>query len=89
MSASTDSERSTVSQKLRIAVPVESGEGLSAVRSAHFGHAAGFVLVDVIGGTPESSRCLPTHSETVDQAVAAILEGRTTEFGHQHTCRGH
>lgn len=35
---------------LRIAVPVESGEGLEAVRSQHFGHAPGFVLVDIVDG---------------------------------------
>jgi predicted Fe-Mo cluster-binding NifX family protein len=53
-----------MSDHIRIAVPVEHGEGLEAVRSAHFGHAAGFALVDVTDGVPVGVTMLanPPHS---------------------------
>jgi predicted Fe-Mo cluster-binding NifX family protein len=48
-----------MSENLRVAVPVESGEGLAAVRSAHFGHAAAFAVVDVVDGAPVAVGLLP------------------------------
>lgn len=53
-----------MSVRIRIAVPVDSGDGLEAVRSAHFGHAAGFALVDVADGVPVGVTMLanPPHS---------------------------
>ena len=80
-----------MSEKLRIAVPVEDGEGLDAVRSAHFGHAAGFAIVDVDAGNDEVAVGMltnPPHSHggcmtTVNllaangvQAVSAAGMGR-------------
>jgi predicted Fe-Mo cluster-binding NifX family protein len=44
---------------IRIAVPVESGDGLEAIRSAHFGHSAGFALVDVAGGVAVGVSMVP------------------------------
>ncbi len=79
-----------MSDTLRIAVPVEGGEGLEAVRSAHFGHSAGFALVDVEDGAPVAVSMLvnPPHAQggcmtTVNllaangvQAVSAAGMGR-------------
>jgi predicted Fe-Mo cluster-binding NifX family protein len=125
-----------VTEDMVIAVPTESGEGLEAVRSAHFGHAAGFVLVGVDAHGVRTTRTIanPPHmqggcmttvrllaesgatavsaagmgggplrgltdagiavhfdakSSTVDQAVQAILDGRTESFGEDHACQGH
>ena len=125
-----------MTEKTRIAVPIEGGEGLDARRSAHFGHAAGFALVDLESGVPAEVRMLanPPHSHggchvtvdllasngvhavsaagmgrgplmgllnagiqvhhdvesaTVGEAVRAIAEGRTQEFGADHVCQGH
>ena len=119
-----------------IAVPIESGEGLQAVRSAHFGQATGFVLVEVgpnglgevrtIANPPHSEGgCMSTvqlltangvtavsavgmgggplnglthagvavhfdpGSQTVEQAVEALMNGRTTPFGDDRVCQGH
>lgn len=121
---------------VRIAVPIEGGEGLSAIRSEHFGHSAAFALIDVVGGeatefaiitNPPHTQggCMTTvnllaahdvqvvsaagmgqgplmgliaagievhhdgESKTVGEAVAAVLEGRTTTFGSDQACRGH
>lgn len=121
---------------MRIAVPVEGGEGMSATRSAHFGHAAGFAIVDVADGVTAGVAMLanPPHTQggcmttvnllafqnvtavsaagmgggplngllragiavhhdaesaTVGEAVAAIVEGRTSAFGTDHACQGH
>lgn len=54
-----------MTDSMRIAVPVESGEGLGAIRSAHFGHAAGFALVDVADGVPNGVRMVlnPPHTQ--------------------------
>lgn len=51
-------------ETIRVAVPVESGEGLEAQRSAHFGHAAAFALVDVTAGKPAGVMMLanPPHA---------------------------
>ncbi|PKQ16306.1 MAG: dinitrogenase iron-molybdenum cofactor biosynthesis protein [Actinobacteria bacterium HGW-Actinobacteria-7] len=125
-----------MSESMRIAVPVESGEGLEAVRSEHFGHSAAFAIVDVEDGAPVATGILPNppHSQggcmttvnllaangvqavsavgmgrgplnglmqvgiaihhdaasaTVGEAIAAIIEGRTTPFGSDHACQGH
>jgi predicted Fe-Mo cluster-binding NifX family protein len=129
-------EDKTLSENMLIAVPIESGEGLDAVRSAHFGHAAGFVLVEVgakgvgavrtIANPPHSQGgCMTTvnllakcgvttvsaagmgggplngladagiavhfdpESPTARLAVAAVLDGRTTQFGKNQVCQGH
>lgn len=53
-----------MSERMRIAIPVESGEGLDGIRSAHFGHAPAFALVDVENGAPVSVEMLanPPHT---------------------------
>jgi predicted Fe-Mo cluster-binding NifX family protein len=55
----------TMAADMVIAIPVESGEGLQAVRSAHFGHAAGFVLVSVSGDDVREVRTIanPPHTQ--------------------------
>jgi predicted Fe-Mo cluster-binding NifX family protein len=52
-----------MADKMRIAIPIEAGEGLDAVRSAHFGHAAAFAIVDVEDGEPRAVQTLenPPH----------------------------
>lgn len=68
---------------MRIAIPVEQGEGLAAVRSAHFGHAAGFALVDVVDGAAgevtmlvnpphEHGGCLSTVNILAAHGVSAV-----------------
>lgn len=52
-----------MTQTLRIAVPTEGAGGLTAPRSAHFGHAASFTVVDVVEGQIAGSSVLvnPPH----------------------------
>lgn len=54
-----------MSQTARIAVPTEGAGGLTAPRSAHFGHAPSFTIVDVADGviTGASSVVNPPHSQ--------------------------
>lgn len=42
-----------------IAIPTRGEGGLDAERSAHFGHADSFTLVDIEDGTIASSRAIP------------------------------
>ncbi len=35
---------------MKLAIPAESGSGLEAIRSGHFGHAAFFVMVEIEDG---------------------------------------
>jgi predicted Fe-Mo cluster-binding NifX family protein len=48
-----------MSARSRIAIPIESGQGLEAVRSAHFGHSPAFAIVDVEDGSPVATGILP------------------------------
>lgn len=50
--------------RIRIAVPVDGGSGMEATRSSHFGHAAGFALVDIEDGAPGAVTMLanPPHT---------------------------
>jgi predicted Fe-Mo cluster-binding NifX family protein len=52
-----------MSETIRVAVPTEGSGGLDAVRSAHFGHADSFTLVDVVDGSIVSGRAItnPPH----------------------------
>lgn len=54
-----------MSDRTRIAVPVDSGSGMEATRSPHFGHAAGFALVDVEDGVPGAVTMVtnPPHTQ--------------------------
>jgi len=58
-----------------IAVPIESGEGLQAVRSAHFGQAAGFVLVEVGAEGVGAVRTIanPPHSQGGCMSTVQLL----------------
>lgn len=58
-----------------VAVPMESGEGLSAVCSPHFGHAAGFVLISVDGESVSAVRTItnPPHAEGGCMAIVRLL----------------
>lgn len=64
-----------MTEKTRIAVPVESGEGLNATRSAHFGHAPSFAIVDVADGAPLTVEMLPNppHSHGGCGATVGLL----------------
>jgi predicted Fe-Mo cluster-binding NifX family protein len=75
-----------MSESIRIAVPIESGEGLDAVRSMHFGHAAGFVLIDIKDGEPvaqgtiinpphESGGCMTTVNLLASAGAQAVSAG--------------
>jgi predicted Fe-Mo cluster-binding NifX family protein len=61
--------------KTRVAIPVESGDGMDAVRSAHFGHAAGFVLVDTEDGAPVSAHRIdnPPHTHGGCTSIVSVL----------------
>jgi predicted Fe-Mo cluster-binding NifX family protein len=125
-----------MSDTLKIAVPTSGAGGLDAQRSAHFGHADSFTIVDVADGAIVGERSVvnPPHvhggcgmtvamladagvgtaivvgmgggplaamnahgmkplfddqSPTPRAAVEAYLAGELTEFGGNHTCRGH
>lgn len=67
-----------MSEVMRIAVPVEQGDGLSAIRSEHFGHAAGFVLVDVVDGAPTSVEIVtnPPHEHGGCTITVSLLAAK-------------
>jgi predicted Fe-Mo cluster-binding NifX family protein len=52
-----------MTERIRIAVPTEGPGGLDAPRSAHFGHATSFTLVDIEDGAIASSGVImnPPH----------------------------
>jgi predicted Fe-Mo cluster-binding NifX family protein len=54
-----------MSERIRIAVPTEGEGGLDAARSAHFGHAGSFTIVDVEGGfmSPAGVVVNPPHQQ--------------------------
>jgi predicted Fe-Mo cluster-binding NifX family protein len=64
-----------VTENMVIAVPIESGEGLDAVRSAHFGHASGFVLVsfDARGIGAVQTLVNPPHSQGGCMSTVRLL----------------
>ena len=53
-----------MSENVRIAVPIEGGQGLEAVRSAHFGHSAAFAVVEVEDGVIVATEVIanPPHT---------------------------
>lgn len=53
-----------MSEKMRVAVPIQSGQGLDALRSEHFGHSEAFAIVEVEDGEPVATGILvnPPHS---------------------------
>lgn len=53
-----------MSENMRIAVPISSGQGLDALRSEHFGHSEAFAIVEVEAGEPVATGILvnPPHS---------------------------
>lgn len=71
-----------MSDTIRVAVPVESGEGLEALRSAHFGHAAAFALVDVAEGAATAVTMLPnpphSHGGCGTTVNLLVAQGVTT-----------
>lgn len=64
-----------MSYVLRVAVPVESGTGLDAVFSPHFGHAPGFALIDVSQGASHFVRMIenPPHGAGGCGATVSLL----------------
>jgi predicted Fe-Mo cluster-binding NifX family protein len=66
-----------MSQVLRIAVPSNGAGGLDAPRSAHFGHADSFTVVDVADGAivGGSSFINPPHSQGgCGQTIAGLAQ---------------
>jgi predicted Fe-Mo cluster-binding NifX family protein len=64
-----------MTQRIRIAVPTEAAGGIDAPRSAHFGKAGSFTLVDVEDGTIVSSGNImnPTGEHGGCGATVAVL----------------
>lgn len=60
---------------IRVAVPVESGEGLEARRSAHFGRSEAFAVVDVADGQTGDVQMLanPPHGHAGCMSTVALL----------------
>jgi len=67
-----------MTQNRRVAVPVESGDGLGAVRSAHFGHAPGFAVVEVDDGVATFIEMLanPPHTQGGCMTTVNLLASR-------------
>ena len=66
-----------MTERIRIAVPTEGVGGIDAPRSAHFGHADSFTIVDVEGGVIASDGAItnPPHSSGGCGSVVATLAG--------------
>ncbi|HEY5517473.1 MAG TPA: NifB/NifX family molybdenum-iron cluster-binding protein [Coriobacteriia bacterium] len=64
-----------MTEPIRIAVPTEGPGGIDAPRSAHFGHAASFTLVDVKDGAIASSAVImnPPHVQGGCGATVGML----------------
>ena len=64
-----------MTERTRIAVPTEGVGGIDAPRSAHFGHADSFTIVDVEGGAiaSDSSIANPPHVSGGCGSVVATL----------------
>jgi len=64
-----------LSERIRLAIPSNGAGGLDAPRSAHFGHADSFTLVDVVDGqiTGGESLVNPPHSQGGCGATVMLL----------------
>lgn len=64
-----------MTDRVRIAVPTEGPGGIDAPRSAHFGHATSFTLVDVADGAIVSSAVImnPPHEQGGCGATVGML----------------
>ena len=64
-----------MSELIRLAVPTEGAGGLDAPRSAHFGHADSFTIMDIENGAIVSETALvnPPHESGGCGAVVAAL----------------
>lgn len=64
-----------MSTSLRIAIPTEDAGGLTSPRSAHFGHAPSFTIVEVVDGQITSATMLvnPPHSHGGCGATVQLL----------------
>ena len=64
-----------MSEKIRIAVPTNGPGGIDAPRSAHFGHADSFTVVDVIDGQVEGAEAMvnPPHAHGGCGMTVAML----------------
>jgi predicted Fe-Mo cluster-binding NifX family protein len=64
-----------MTDRIRIAVPTEGPGGIDAPRSAHFGHASSFTLVDVEGGAITSAAVImnPPHEHGGCGATVGML----------------
>ncbi len=67
-----------MTERTRIAVPTEGAGGIDAPRSAHFGHADSFTIIDVEGGAiaADSSIVNPPHVSGGCGSVVATLAQR-------------
>lgn len=64
-----------MNERIRIAVPTEAEGGIDAARSAHFGHAGSFTIVDVQGGvlSPAGVVSNPPHEHGGCGATVGLL----------------
>jgi predicted Fe-Mo cluster-binding NifX family protein len=64
-----------MSERIRLAIPTNGAGGLDAARSAHFGHADSFTLVDVAGGQILGGEALanPPHEHGGCGATVMLL----------------
>jgi predicted Fe-Mo cluster-binding NifX family protein len=70
-----------MAQRVRIVVPTEGPGGVDSPRSAHFGRAGSFTLVDVVGGAIASAGAVMNPSR--DQGGCAATVATLAEIGVQ------
>jgi predicted Fe-Mo cluster-binding NifX family protein len=64
-----------MTERTRIAIPTEGEGGIDAPRSAHFGHADSFTIIDVEGGVVTSDAAIvnPPHASGRCGSVVGTL----------------
>ena len=81
-----------MSQTIRIAVPTSAEGGIDAPRSAHFGHAESFTIVDVAEGRIAGSTVVtnPPHSHGgCGQTVRLLADNDDASCRHRRAVRRH
>jgi predicted Fe-Mo cluster-binding NifX family protein len=70
-----------MSERIRIAVPTEGAGGIDAPRSAHFGHAGSFTIVDVADGLATYAGVVvnPPHEQGGCGLVVTLLAEQGVE----------
>jgi predicted Fe-Mo cluster-binding NifX family protein len=64
-----------MTQRIRVAIPTDGGGGIDAPRSAHFGHAGSFTLIDIVDGVIASAAVVmnPPHEHGGCGATVGML----------------